>query len=121
MIIEFKKGEIEGVIIDKLNFLIINESGDCLIDINVTSNKEVFINDVLEQNDLLECFRMNRSLPDRYGYRLDERAVEYPWLFSRLNIEKRLLLDAGSTLNFQYLLFNKWLNPQIIQESIRKK
>lgn len=76
--------------------------------------KEMYINDVLEQNDLLECFRMNRSLPDRYGYRLDERAVEYPWLFSRLNIEKRLLLDAGSALNFQYLLFNKWLNPRCL-------
>lgn len=76
--------------------------------------KEMFINDVLEQNDLLECFRMNLSLPDRYGYRLDERAVEYPWLFSRLNIEKRLLLDAGSALNFQYLLFNKWLSPRYL-------
>lgn len=76
--------------------------------------KEMFINDVLEQNNLLECFGTNRSLPDRYGYRLDERSVEYPWLFSRLNIEKRLLLDAGSALNFQYLLFNKWLNPRYL-------
>lgn len=74
--------------------------------------KEMFVNDVLEQKDLIECFRMNRSLPERYGYRLDERAVEYPWLFSRLKIEKRLLLDAGSALNFKYLLLNKWLNPR---------
>jgi SAM-dependent methyltransferase len=76
--------------------------------------KKMFINDVLKQNDLLECFKMNLSLPDRYGYRLDERAVEYPWLFSRLNMEKRLLLDAGSALNFRYLLFNKWLSPRFL-------
>lgn len=40
----------------------------------------------------------------RYGYRLDERVVEYPWLFSRLPQGRGILLDAGSTLNFQVLL-----------------
>jgi SAM-dependent methyltransferase len=44
------------------------------------------------------------QLPAGYGWRLDERIVEYPWLFSRLPAAPGLLLDAGSTLNFEFLL-----------------
>ncbi len=43
-------------------------------------------------------------LPAGYGFRLDERIVEYPWLFSRLPPGKGNLLDAGSVLNYQFLL-----------------
>jgi SAM-dependent methyltransferase len=39
-----------------------------------------------------------------YGFRLDERIVEYPWFFSRLRAGPGLLLDAGSILNFDFLL-----------------
>ncbi|HZM02939.1 MAG TPA: class I SAM-dependent methyltransferase [Candidatus Saccharimonadales bacterium] len=39
-----------------------------------------------------------------YGFRLDERIIEYPWLFSRLPKSPGLMLDAGSVLNFSYLL-----------------
>ncbi len=45
-----------------------------------------------------------RQLPPGYGYRLDERVVEYPWLFSQLPVGGGKLLDAGSALNFSYLL-----------------
>lgn len=44
------------------------------------------------------------KLCDEYGFRIDERVVEYPWLFSRLPSGGGKLLDAGSALNFQYLL-----------------
>jgi len=44
------------------------------------------------------------SLKEKYGYRLDERVIEYPWLFSRLPSGKGNLLDAGSALNFEFLL-----------------
>lgn len=74
--------------------------------------REIFIRDALDRNDLVERFRLNHSLPDRYGYRIDERAVEYPWLFSRLDVASRLMLDAGSALNYRYLLFNRWLQPR---------
>jgi hypothetical protein len=43
-------------------------------------------------------------LPAGYGFRLDERIVEYPWLFSRLPPGVGNLLDAGSVLNYQFLL-----------------
>jgi SAM-dependent methyltransferase len=46
----------------------------------------------------------NGALPDGYGFRLDERIIEYPWLFSRLPTASGLLLDAGSVLNFDYIL-----------------
>ena len=39
-----------------------------------------------------------------YGLHLDERVVEYPWFFSRLPEISGLLLDAGSALNFGYLI-----------------
>lgn len=43
-------------------------------------------------------------LPSQYGRWLDERIVEYPWLFSRLPHGPGKLLDAGSVLNFAALL-----------------
>lgn len=46
------------------------------------------------------------SLPKEYGFRLDERIIEYPWLFSRLPAVEGRLLDAGSILNFDFILSN---------------
>jgi len=43
-------------------------------------------------------------LPQYYGRWLDERIVEYPWLLSRLPAGSGRLLDAGSVLNFDFLL-----------------
>ena len=46
--------------------------------------------------------------PDRlesgWGYRVDERIVEYPWFFNRLPKGPGKLLDAGSILNFDFLV-----------------
>lgn len=36
---------------------------------------------------------------DRFGYRIDERIVEYGWLFDRLPAGPGVMLDAGSALN----------------------
>jgi SAM-dependent methyltransferase len=44
------------------------------------------------------------SLPLGYARGLDERAVEYPWLFSRLPGHSGRLLDAGSVLNHDFLV-----------------
>jgi hypothetical protein len=44
------------------------------------------------------------SLPTGYGFRVDERIVEYPWFLSRLPSHPGTLLDAGSILNHEYLL-----------------
>lgn len=43
-------------------------------------------------------------LPLGYGIDLDERIIEYPWLLAHLPAGPGLLLDAGSALNFRFLL-----------------
>lgn len=55
-----------------------------------------------------------KNLPDGYGYRLDERIIEYPWFFSRLPDESGILLDAGSVLNFDFILSLKTLKSKKI-------
>lgn len=58
------------------------------------------IREVLQDNS----FSTNK-LPVDYGFRIDERVIEYPWFFSRLPGDKNgNLLDAGSVLNFDYIL-----------------
>ena len=44
------------------------------------------------------------ALPPRYGSGLDERIVEYPWLFARLKKTEKILLDAGAALNHLEIL-----------------
>jgi len=45
-----------------------------------------------------------KELEEGYGFRLDERIIEYPWLFSILPPGPGNLLDAGSALNNNHLL-----------------
>ncbi len=45
-----------------------------------------------------------QKLPKNYAIGFDERAIEYPWMFSRLSKNSARLLDAGSVLNFDYVL-----------------
>lgn len=65
--------------------------------------KEEQINNAIH-NDILLKEIQHGSLPDHYGVGLDDRIVEYPWLFSNISKEKTIMLDAGSTFNFEYLL-----------------
>ncbi|MBR0938015.1 methyltransferase domain-containing protein [Bradyrhizobium jicamae] len=44
-----------------------------------------------------------KELPLGYGIAMDERVVEYPWVYSRLSKVGKML-DAGSTFNHDYLL-----------------
>jgi SAM-dependent methyltransferase len=48
--------------------------------------------------------REGQDLPPGYGIAMDERVVEYPWLFARLKPNVGKMLDAGSALNHDYLL-----------------
>ena len=67
--------------------------------------KEKVISKVLGDQKLLSHFLHNRVLPAQYGLHLDERVLEYPWFFARLGATSgRLLLDAGSALNYRYIL-----------------
>ncbi|WP_051350464.1 methyltransferase domain-containing protein [Dyadobacter alkalitolerans] len=65
--------------------------------------KEELIKECLHSEMIAEQFRKN-TLPAGFGYRIDERIVEYPWIFSRLSDSHCTLLDAGSTFNFDYIV-----------------
>jgi len=60
-----------------------------------------FIKQIIEEN--LDIF-IEKKLPLNYGFRIDERAVEYPWFFSRLKNNEETILDAGSSLNHPEIL-----------------
>lgn len=66
--------------------------------------REKVISNKLNSKELLNSFLHNKPLPAKYGFRIDERIVEYPWLFSRLGVEQNMLLDAGSALNHKSIL-----------------
>jgi len=48
----------------------------------------------------------------KFGYRIDERAVELPWLLSRIDEKQCLMLDAGSALNFPVILNHPKINSK---------
>lgn len=66
--------------------------------------REWAITQSLNNENLIRCFLFNAKLPETYGYRLDERIIELPWVLARLASGDGYLLDAGSALNFPYLL-----------------
>jgi SAM-dependent methyltransferase len=45
-----------------------------------------------------------KSIPQNFGYKLDERIVEYCWIFSQMPNDKIRLLDAGSTFNYNFIV-----------------
>lgn len=66
--------------------------------------RESYVSSVLSNRELMTAFRENRPLPPKYGFGLDERVIEYPWVLSRLSDSSTMLLDAGSALNHSFLL-----------------
>jgi SAM-dependent methyltransferase len=53
------------------------------------------------------------QLPSGFGFGLDERVVEYPWLFANLHRHApgAKMLDAGSTMNHKMLLKHPLAEP----------
>lgn len=68
------------------------------------------ISDAINSDTTLFDFK-SQNLPQNYGYKIDERIVEYAWLFSQLSPNSTSLLDAGSTFNFEYIV-NHYLISQ---------
>lgn len=61
-----------------------------------------FVAAMLDDGDMIARFAAGEPLPPEYGLGLDERCVEYPWLFAQRPAGE--LLDAGSTLNHAFVL-----------------
>lgn len=70
-----------------------------------------YIEKALANKELKDEIR-NKVLPLKFGIGIDERCVEYPWIFSRLSETQSRLLDAGSTFNFKEI---------VEQETIKNK
>ncbi|MEQ8926494.1 MAG: methyltransferase domain-containing protein [Fulvivirga sp.] len=61
---------------------------------------------ITDQINSVESLRMfnQKSIESDYGQNLDERVVEYPYLFSCLHGFNGKILDAGSTFNYEFIL-----------------
>ena len=68
----------------------------------------------ISDKDLRNLFLKNLRLPVGYGWRLDERIIEYPWIFSRLSSDSERILDVGSILNYRYILDNPRLSKKAL-------
>jgi SAM-dependent methyltransferase len=66
--------------------------------------REQYLKQVISDPDILRAFAENGPLPNGYGFRLDARIIEIPWVISRLSERNGLLLDAGSALNYEFVL-----------------
>ncbi len=67
-------------------------------------NKFGYIKKTIDNLEIMKKFENSEFLPEKYGFNLDERVVEYPWVLSRIPSEEKKLLDAGSALNFKVIL-----------------
>ena len=74
-----------------------------------------YIKKTINSPEIMKKFKDVEVLPENYGYALDERVVEYPWVLSRIPASNgKNLLDAGSALNFKEILeFSTLKNKKI--------
>jgi len=68
----------------------------------------------LSDEHLLKLFRCGGSLPPGYGVGIDERCIEYPWLLAHLPAGPGIMLDAGSTLNHDFILDQPVLRCKVL-------
>jgi SAM-dependent methyltransferase len=66
--------------------------------------KAEYLSKIINDDAILMAFRKDKPLPDGYGFRLDARVVEIPWVLVRLANRPGYLLDAGSSFNYEFLL-----------------
>jgi SAM-dependent methyltransferase len=63
-----------------------------------------YLAESISNPSILEIFLKSKSLPPGYGFRLDARVVEIPWVLARVARRTGRLLDAGSSLNHDFVL-----------------
>jgi SAM-dependent methyltransferase len=61
-----------------------------------------FVGAMLDDDRMVARFATGEQLPPDYGLGLDERVVEYPWVFAQQLFGR--VLDAGSTFNHAHIL-----------------
>jgi Methyltransferase domain len=91
----------------KYNFFLINGKKPWSYGYDVYKEKEI---DQIINQEKFNCV----SLENNYGHRIDERVIEYPWLILELPKHSGNLLDAGSSLNHNFLLYRDKLKSKKI-------
>lgn len=105
----FRKEHSKEVIInDLINTYIAN--GRKHYGVGYDQYKNSFIEKSLNNIDLLKKFKNAQQLDDNFGYRLDDRVVEYPLIFSMIEKSDKNILDAGSTFNNELIINNEKLS-----------
>ena len=67
--------------------------------------REKSLSEAVNDAGLLDTLAANGPLPEGYGYRLDARMIEIPWVLARVrNSKGGRFLDAGSALNYDFVL-----------------
>jgi SAM-dependent methyltransferase len=66
--------------------------------------REQFLRNAIQDEAVLNILRDGQPLPEGYGFRLDARVVEIPWVLSRAGQRAGTFLDAGSALNYEFVL-----------------
>jgi SAM-dependent methyltransferase len=74
--------------------------------------RDLFVEKALADESLLERFRRDTALPPDYGIGVDERVVEYPWMYARLPAGAGRVLDAGGVLNYGFLVAHPLMRPK---------
>jgi len=90
-------------LVDTLGMPIYRLFGRRPFSVGYFSSRWSAIRKAIDQN----AIEPGKELPDGFGAGFDERVVEYPWFFGRLRHDgsaKGRMLDAGSTLNFDWIL-----------------
>jgi SAM-dependent methyltransferase len=66
--------------------------------------REKSLSEAVVDESLLDKLAKGGSLPPGYGYRLDARLIEIPWVLSRVRTKGARFLDAGSAFNYDFVL-----------------
>jgi SAM-dependent methyltransferase len=74
--------------------------------------REQSLRAAVHDKPLLKTFRAGHDLPTGYGHRLDARIVEIPWTVSNVPTQTGNFLDAGSALNYDFVLTSPALQQQ---------
>jgi len=69
-----------------------------------TTFKFDYIKKAIYDREILGKFKNSDFLPKGFGFSLDERAVEYPWVISKILVGSCNFMDAGSALNRKDIL-----------------
>lgn len=78
------------------------------------SYHDQFITFAITNDSILEYFQKGWQLPDNFGVGIDERCVEFPWYFSLASPGVKTILDAGSSLNFDFAVNHQYFNDKTL-------